>query len=38
MIVLSNSEVTFFREGEDAAFCLSLYIVLIVYSIAVLEQ
>ena len=37
-LVLGDSEVTFLREGEDAAFCPSLYCILFIYSITKLKK
>ena len=34
LVVLDDSEVTFLGEGKDAAFCPSLYCVLIIYNSA----
>ena len=33
-VVLGNSVVTLLEDGEDAAFCPSLYRVLVIYSVA----
>ena len=38
MVILANSEVTFLREREDAAFCPSVYCILIIYGLTLLEQ
>ena len=37
LVVLGNPEVTFRGEREDATFCLSIYCVLVLYGVAVLE-
>ena len=36
-VILDNSDVSFLKEMEDAAFCPSVYCVLIIYGVAVLE-
>ena len=38
LVVLGNSEDTFHGEREDVTFCPSVYFVLVLYSVAVLEQ
>ena len=38
LVVLGNSEDTFHGESEDVIFCPSVYCVLVLYGVAVLEQ
>ena len=37
-VVLDDSKVTILREGEDTAFCLSLYCILFIYDVAKLKK